>query len=98
MLDAYRFLIDTYESGDWLYLFGFSRGAFTARSLAGLIRNSGILRRENAGRIDQAWAMYRSSADTPRGVAATLFRRVLMRTAHPVHRRMGHGRRPWHPG
>jgi uncharacterized protein (DUF2235 family) len=74
VLDAYRFLIDNYESGDWLYLFGFSRGAFTARSLAGLIRNSGILRRENAGRIDQAWALYRSSADTPRGVAATLFR------------------------
>ena len=34
-----RFLVDNYESGDWLYLFGFSRGAFTARSLAGLIRN-----------------------------------------------------------
>ena len=76
VLDAYRFLIDTYESGDWLYLFGFSRGAFTARSLAGLIRNSGILRRENAGRTGQAWALYRSSADTPRGVAATLFRRA----------------------
>ena len=76
VLDAYRFLIDNYESGDGLYLFGFSRGAFTARSLAGLIRNSGILRRENAGRVDQAWALYRSSADTPRGVAATLFRRT----------------------
>jgi hypothetical protein len=76
VLDGYRFLIDNYESGDLLYLFGFSRGAFTARSLAGLIRNSGILRRENVDRIDQAWALYRSSADTPRGVAATLFRRA----------------------
>lgn len=76
VLDGYRFLIDNYESGDLLYLFGFSRGAFTARSLAGLIRNSGILRRENVGRIDQAWVLYRSSADTPRGVAATLFRRA----------------------
>jgi uncharacterized protein (DUF2235 family) len=76
VLDGYRFLIDNYESGDLLYLFGFSRGAFTARSLAGLIRNSGILRRENVSWIDQAWVLYRSSADTPRGVAATLFRRA----------------------
>src|SRR5690606_38993578 len=38
ILDAYRFLIGNYESGDQLYLFGFSRGAFTARSLAGMIR------------------------------------------------------------
>jgi uncharacterized protein (DUF2235 family) len=76
VLDAYHFLIDNYEQDDWLYLFGFSRGAFTARSLAGLIRNSGILRRENDDRIDQAWALYRSAADTPRGVASTLFRRA----------------------
>ena len=76
VFDAYRFLIDNYESGDWLYLFGFSRGAFTARSLAGLIRNSGILRRENADRIDQAWASYRSAADKPSGVASTLFRQA----------------------
>ena len=74
VLDAYRFLIDNHESGDLLYLFGFSRGAFTARSLAGLIRNSGVLRPENAGRMSEAWTLYRSSADTPRGVAATLFR------------------------
>lgn len=76
VLDAYRFLVDNYESGDLLYLFGFSRGAFTVRSLAGLIRNSGILRRENAERTDQAWALYRSAAYSPRGVAATLFRRA----------------------
>jgi uncharacterized protein (DUF2235 family) len=74
VVDAYRFLIDNYEPGDLLYFFGFSRGAFTARSLAGLVRNCGILRRENAGRIDEAWALYRSSADTPNGVASTLFR------------------------
>src|SRR5437868_13270999 len=52
VMDAYRFLVDTYEPGDMLYLFGFSRGAFTARSLAGLVRNCGILRRDNAGRIN----------------------------------------------
>ncbi len=76
VFDAYHFLIDNYEDGDELFFFGFSRGAFTARSLAGLVRNCGILRRENADRIDEAWALYRSSADKPSGVASTLFRRA----------------------
>ncbi|MGW2328759.1 DUF2235 domain-containing protein [Streptomyces sp. NPDC001700] len=76
VLDAYRFLADAYEPGDHLYLFGFSRGAFTARSLAGLVRNSGILRRENAHRIKEAWALYRDRIEKPSGTAATLFRQT----------------------
>lgn len=40
---AYRFLSLNYEPGDEIYLFGFSRGAYTVRSLAGLIRSSGGL-------------------------------------------------------
>jgi len=76
VFDAYRFLIDNYEDGDELYFFGFSRDVFTARSLAGLVRNCGILRRENADRIDEAWSLYRSSAGQPSGVASTLFCRA----------------------
>ncbi|GLP71466.1 uncharacterized protein (DUF2235 family) [Streptomyces sp. SAI-126] len=76
VLDAYRFLVHTFEPGDSLYLFGFSRGAFTARSLAGLVRNCGILRPEQVDRIGEAWALYRSRADKPTSVAATLFRRA----------------------
>ncbi len=79
VFDAYHFLIDNYEPGDELYFFGFSRGAFTARSLAGLVRNCGILGRENADRLDEAWALYRSSAEKPSGVASTLFRRAYSR-------------------
>src|SRR4051812_2972228 len=37
IFEAYRFLIANYEFGDELYFFGFSRGAFTARSIAGMI-------------------------------------------------------------
>jgi len=76
VLDAYRFLIDNYQPDDQLYFFGFSRGAYTARSTVGLIRNSGIVRPENADRIDEAWQLYRSSAEKPSGVASTLFRRA----------------------
>ena len=48
ILEGYKFLVDSYEDGDQIYLFGFSRGAYTARSLAGLIRNIGILHIANA--------------------------------------------------
>ncbi len=74
VLDAYRFLIDNYADGDELWLFGFSRGAYTARSVAGLVRNCGILRPENRDRIDEAYGLYRARAESPRGTASTLFR------------------------
>jgi uncharacterized protein (DUF2235 family) len=59
ILSAYRFLTLNYEPGDEVYLFGFSRGAYTVRSLAGLIRTCGILRREYAHREGEAMALYR---------------------------------------
>jgi uncharacterized protein (DUF2235 family) len=76
ILDAYRFLVDNYEPADQLYLFGFSRGAFTARSLAGLVRNSGILREEYADQFKKAWALYRNRTEKPTSTASTLFRRA----------------------
>lgn len=57
---AYRFLVFNHAPGDEIYLFGFSRGAFTARSLAGLIRNCGIVSREHAAAIPAALALYRA--------------------------------------
>ncbi len=59
IMDCYRFLIHNYELGDKLYFFGFSRGAYTVRSLAGLIRNCGILKGEFEDRIISAYAHYR---------------------------------------
>lgn len=75
--ECYGFLVDNYEPGDELYFFGFSRGAFTARSTVGLVRNSGILRREHRGRIEQAYSLYRNpnKDSQPSGIAAELFRR-----------------------
>lgn len=49
--DCYRFLVHNYDPGDKLYFFGFSRGAYTVRSLAGFIRNCGLLKREPATRF-----------------------------------------------
>src|SRR5215210_5623086 len=74
--DAYTFVIETYTPGDELFLFGFSRGAYTARSLAGLIRNSGVLRPQYASRLEDAYELYRdrSDASRPRSTEARLFR------------------------
>nr|MDT0527100.1 DUF2235 domain-containing protein [Streptomyces sp. DSM 41633] len=76
--DTYRFVVQNYQPGDELYFFGFSRGAFTARSTAGLIRNSGVLHRDNADQIGQAYALYRggNTNTNPRSVAAALFRKM----------------------
>jgi uncharacterized protein (DUF2235 family) len=75
--DCYRYVVEHYEPDDELYFFGFSRGAYTARSTVGLIRNAGILRREHRDRVGEAYALYRDRAATrrPKGIEATLFRR-----------------------
>jgi uncharacterized protein (DUF2235 family) len=62
VMTGYRFLCQNYEEGDQIFLFGFSRGAFTVRSLAGLIRNSGILKRGHESFEDEAVARYRDYA------------------------------------
>lgn len=74
---GYRFLVQHYRPGDQIFLFGFSRGAYTARSCAGLIRNSGLLRRDDLDKLDQAFRLYRSRRPDahPRAREARLFRR-----------------------
>ena len=63
--DAYRFLVANYEEGDEIFLFGFSRGAFTARSIAGMVRNCGILRRESVRHYTDAIELYRDDGRHP---------------------------------
>ncbi len=73
---AYRVLIFNYAPGDAIFLFGFSRGAFMARSLAGLIRCCGIPAREHAAVIPAALALYRerSASGGPNAPAYREFR------------------------
>ena len=59
ILDCYRFIIHNYEDGDELFFFGFSRGAFTVRSLAGMIGKCGLLTKEDAYFIPEAFELYR---------------------------------------
>lgn len=80
--DAYRYIVQNYEPGAEIFLFGFSRGAYTIRSLCGLINNCGILKRPDAALIEQAFANYKKVSDkwAPKGEAAQRFRE---RHAHP---------------
>ena len=53
--EGYNFIVNNYNPGDELYFFGFSRGAYTARSLSSLVASVGIC--SNA-MMDQFWEMY----------------------------------------
>lgn len=90
--EAYRFLVFSYAPGDEIYLFGFSRGAYMARSLAGLIRTCGILRRANAAALPAAVALYqrRDRASDPEGEDALAFR-----LRHASHVMTGDGEAAW---
>lgn len=56
--DAYRYLMDTYEDGDRVFLFGFSRGAYTVRALAGVLHMFGLLCPGNDGLIPYVLRMF----------------------------------------
>jgi uncharacterized protein (DUF2235 family) len=55
---GYRWLMEHYNDGDEIFLFGFSRGAFTARSLAGLIARCGILKPDAPMSFTQVFERY----------------------------------------
>jgi uncharacterized protein (DUF2235 family) len=80
--EAYRALVFAYEPGDEIYLFGFSRGAFTARSLAGFVRTVGLPPRAHVARIPKALDRYRSR----------------MPSTHPAHERSFEFRLDYAPG
>lgn len=64
-MEAYTFLASNYEYGDEISLFGFSRGAFTARAIASLICNAGLLRKESLQNLPTIYDEYKSRRDTP---------------------------------
>lgn len=55
---AYLFLMNHYEEGDYIYLFGFSRGAYTVRMLSGMIQLFGLLHKGNEDNLKYALEIY----------------------------------------
>ena len=74
--DNYRYIVQNYSEGDELYFFGFSRGAYTVRSLCGLINNCGVLKRPDARLIEKAFAIYKNqgAAYKPKASKAVEFK------------------------
>ena len=59
VIDAYQWLVEHYEPGAQVFIFGFSRGAFTARSLAGFISKCGLLKPGSPVSMKQMFERYR---------------------------------------
>jgi uncharacterized protein (DUF2235 family) len=66
--DAYRFLMNTYEEGDRIYLFGFSRGAYTVRALSGMLQMFGLLHQGNEGLISYILKIFARRSRAANGV------------------------------
>jgi len=77
VLGAYKFLIENWQEGDRVYLFGFSRGAWTARVLAGFIHLIGLLHPEQLNMCDSALGTYKRAAQDKDLAIAWHFARVL---------------------
>jgi uncharacterized protein (DUF2235 family) len=71
--ECYTFIFENYEAGDQIYLFGFSRGAATVRSLSSFIHYFGILPRSCSGLIGDAYKIYRIKDDAKRKRKASEF-------------------------
>src|ERR1700674_4205441 len=75
---AYEWLVENYNDGDEIFIFGFSRGAFTARSLAGLIAKLGVLKPGSPIGIAQLYDRYK------RGDEETIWRLADMQSSGNV--------------
>ncbi|GAA5904159.1 hypothetical protein JCM6882_003964 [Rhodosporidiobolus microsporus] len=79
---GYRWLMDSYQPGDSVQILGFSRGAFTARALAGMIQQVGLLPAGNEETIPLAYSIYKNASEEeliPGETVAQGFRRTFSR-------------------
>lgn len=80
IIQGYEFLAKNFLDGDEVYVLGFSRGAYTARSLVGMIRNCGlILPKHLPLRIPMAYGIYRTRGDSVDSMTAKVFRAAFSR-------------------
>lgn len=76
LIEAYKFLCMNYALGDQIFVFGFSRGAFTARSFVGLVRLCGVVNRVRTRKMENIARRY--FRRKPGGADADAFRELRM--------------------
>jgi len=84
VLDAYSWLCRNYEEGDEIFLFGFSRGAYTARVLAGFIYLCGLLRTDQLNLCGYALVAYKRAADSGDIDIGRTFKRISGSRTVPI--------------
>ncbi len=84
VLDAYSWLCRNYRDGDQIYLFGFSRGAYTARVLAGFIHLCGLLGPDQLNLCGYALVAYKKAADTGNIGTGFTFKKVAGARSVPI--------------
>jgi uncharacterized protein (DUF2235 family) len=85
ILSAYRYLAETYRTGDRIFLFGFSRGAYTARAVAGFIHLLGLLAPDQLNLAEYALKAFKTAHRQERLDIAWQFRRVIGGRRVPIH-------------
>ncbi|TFK32817.1 hypothetical protein BDQ12DRAFT_691934 [Crucibulum laeve] len=84
VIEAYLWLVDTYRPGDKVCMFGFSRGAYTARALAGMLFKVGLLPTEHRDRVKAAFDSYQAT-DTKEGwEASSIFQQTWKSIDVPI--------------
>jgi uncharacterized protein (DUF2235 family) len=81
--DSYSFLMDTYEPGDRVFLFGFSRGAYTVRALAGMLHLLGLVRPKDYNLIPYATEMLKTKQSAETFKIAAQFKETFSRECKP---------------
>ncbi|ABC27410.1 uncharacterized conserved protein [Hahella chejuensis KCTC 2396] len=88
VMDAYRFLANNWSEGDRIYLFGFSRGAYTVRSLAGFIHLFGLLPKYEMKNFPLAYRYYRTQPEEREKLAQAFTARRLIDLVESQNRRV----------
>lgn len=70
VMEGYRFLMDNHRPGDKICLFGFSRGAYTARALAGMLHKVGLLPKSDIQQVGFAYDAYKQTGVQADALAA----------------------------
>jgi len=78
VIDGYRFIMQNWNEGDKLYIFGFSRGAYTARCVAGMVQKIGVLPKDNEQSLAYAYGLYKR-VDTEGIALASSYKRAFCR-------------------
>jgi hypothetical protein len=83
ILDCYRFLAQNYTDGDEIHLIGFSRGAYTIRSLSGLLDTIGLLDKTKLDTLPEAYEFYRKPTAKRGGKRFKSIRSLRRHATHP---------------